>query len=106
DCRDVRAAQPCRGCAAGDVRSTAEAGDISQGGDSASERREAARMATGSLELLRARWAAEDMPTAPRSYLQEARRRFLRNRTGLVALAVLVLLATTAILAPVLTPHE
>lgn len=63
-------------------------------------------MGTGSLELLRARWAAEDMQTAPRSYLQEARRRFLRNRTGLIALAALALLATTAILAPVLTPQE
>lgn len=53
-----------------------------------------------------AKWREADAPAAPESYLQAARRRFLKNRTGLVALGVLMLLALGAVFAPVLTPYD
>ncbi len=62
--------------------------------------------APGSASSIAAQWTARDVPAAPESYLQAARRRFLRNRTGLVSLGVLGALAATAVLAPVLTPYD
>lgn len=59
--------------------------------------------ATGSLA---ADWLERDVPAEPESYLQAARRRFLKNRIGLIALGVLGLLAFTAIFAPVLTTYD
>lgn len=53
-----------------------------------------------------ARWKDRDVPAEPESYLQAARRRFMRNRVGLAALSVLGLLVFTAAFAPVLTNHD
>jgi peptide/nickel transport system permease protein len=53
-----------------------------------------------------AQWRAADAPSAPESYLQAARRRFMKNRTGLSALGVLALLALGAIFAPILTAYD
>lgn len=53
-----------------------------------------------------ARWAESDVPVAPRSYLVEVRSRFMRNRMGIVALAVLVLLMASAVFAPLLTSYD
>jgi peptide/nickel transport system permease protein len=49
-------------------------------------------------------WARADGLVEPRSVFDEARSRFLRNRTGLVALAALVALILSAVFAPLLTP--
>ena len=59
--------------------------------------------AAGSLA---AKWKDRDVPAEPESYLQAARRRFMRSKVGLAALTVLGLLALTAILAPVLTNYD
>lgn len=59
--------------------------------------------AAGSLA---AQWKDRDVPAEPESYLQAARRRFLRSKVGLAALAVLAFLALTAILAPWLTNYD
>jgi peptide/nickel transport system permease protein len=48
-------------------------------------------------------WAKSDGLVEPRSFFDEARDRFLRNKTGLFALGVLVLLVLSAIFAPLLT---
>jgi peptide/nickel transport system permease protein len=48
-------------------------------------------------------WARWDGLVEPRSFFDEARDRFLRNKTGLFALGVLVLLVLSAIFAPLLT---
>lgn len=53
-----------------------------------------------------ARWREADAPAAPESYLQAARRRFMKHRVGQVALAVLMLLVLSAIFAPVLTAYD
>jgi peptide/nickel transport system permease protein len=52
------------------------------------------------------RWRDLDVPAAPESYLQAARRRFMGNRVGLASLGVLLLLALTAIFAPLLTAYD
>jgi len=49
--------------------------------------------------------AAGDV-VAPRSYLGEVRARFFRKRAGVIALSMLGLLALSAILAPVIAPHD
>lgn len=59
--------------------------------------------ATGTLA---ADWLERDVPAEPESYLQAARRRFMKSKVGLSALAVLGLLAFTAIFAPVLTTYD
>jgi len=59
--------------------------------------------ATGTLA---ADWLERDVPAEPESYLQAARRRFMKSKVGLTALAVLGLLAFTAIFAPVLTTYD
>lgn len=59
--------------------------------------------AAGSLA---AKWKDRDVSAEPESYLQAARRRFMRSKVGLAALTVLGLLALTAILAPVLTNYD
>lgn len=51
-------------------------------------------------------WAETDILVAPRSYLAEVRARFLRNKVGIFALSVLVLLVLSAALAPVLTSYD
>lgn len=43
-------------------------------------------------------WAADDTPARPESYLQAARRRYMRNRVGLVSLGVLLALVTLSAL--------
>ncbi|MFA7248836.1 MAG: ABC transporter permease [Dehalococcoidia bacterium] len=53
-----------------------------------------------------ARWAAGDAPARPESYLQASRRRFLHNRVGLGALAVLSALIAMSLLAPLLTSYD
>ncbi|MGE3856944.1 MAG: ABC transporter permease [Dehalococcoidia bacterium] len=53
-----------------------------------------------------AQWAASDAPASPESYLQAARRRFLKNRVGLFALGVLVTLILISVAAPILTPYD
>ena len=53
-----------------------------------------------------AKWKDRDIPAEPESYLQAARRRFLRSKVGLAALSVLGFLALTAVLAPVLTNYD
>jgi peptide/nickel transport system permease protein len=53
-----------------------------------------------------ARWAASDIPVAPRSYFVEVRSRFLRNRMGVSALTMLLLLVASAVFAPLLTPYD
>ena len=53
-----------------------------------------------------ARWAASDAPAAPESYMQAARRRFLKNRVGLVSLGVLLTLIAVSLAAPLLTPYD
>jgi len=59
-----------------------------------------------SFDTRAARWAAEDVPSRPESYLQAARRRFGQNRVGLVSLGVLIALAASAVFAPVLTTYD
>lgn len=49
------------------------------------------------------RWEETEGLLEPRSFLEEARARFLRNRTGLVSLAVLLLLVLSAVFAPLIT---
>ena len=63
-------------------------------------------MTTAAVGSLAAEWKDRDTPAEPESYLQAARRRFLRSKVGLGALAVLMLLALTAIFAPVLTTYD
>ncbi|MGE3960149.1 MAG: ABC transporter permease [Dehalococcoidia bacterium] len=53
-----------------------------------------------------AKWKDRDVPAEPESYLQAARRRFMRSKIGLAALSVLALLALTAVFAPVLTNYD
>jgi peptide/nickel transport system permease protein len=55
---------------------------------------------------LAARWAREDVPAAPESYLQAARRRFVGNKMGLVAFGVLLALVLSAVFAPLLSPAD
>jgi peptide/nickel transport system permease protein len=55
---------------------------------------------------LAARWAREDVPAAPESYLQAARRRFVGNKLGLVAFGVLLALVLSAVFAPLLSPAD
>jgi peptide/nickel transport system permease protein len=50
------------------------------------------------LEALSLAWREAEI--APRSYFAEVRSRFLRNRMGVVALGLLILLALTAVLGP------
>lgn len=51
-------------------------------------------------------WRERDIPASPESYLQAARRRFMKNKVGLASLGVLLGLAFVAIFAPVLTAHD
>lgn len=61
-------------------------------------------MATlSSSAILAQRWAESDTVSEPRSVFDEARYRFVRNKTGLMALGVLGLLVLSAVFAPVLT---
>ena len=51
-------------------------------------------------------WAESEDAVTPRSYLGEARARLFRNRVGMTALGVLVLLTISAIFAPLLAPYD
>jgi peptide/nickel transport system permease protein len=51
-------------------------------------------------------WAATEDAVTPRSYLGEARARLGRNRVGMTALGILVLLTLSAIFAPLLAPYD
>jgi peptide/nickel transport system permease protein len=53
-----------------------------------------------------AQWAAADIPASPESYMQAARRRFMKNRVGLFALGVLLTLIVISAAAPILTPYD
>jgi peptide/nickel transport system permease protein len=55
---------------------------------------------------LAARWAREDVPAAPESYLQAARRRFVRNKMGMGAFAVLLTLVLSAVFAPLIATAD
>ncbi len=61
---------------------------------------------TTAAPSIAAQWLERDVPAEPESYLQSARRRFMTNRTGLVSLGILILLAASAIAAPLLTPYD
>lgn len=63
-------------------------------------------MTTMTRSLAAQQWEAQEDAVTPRSYLGEARDRLVRNRVGMVALGVLVLLSASAILAPVITPYD
>ena len=52
------------------------------------------------------RWNEAEALVAPRSFFDEARSRFLRNKTGLIALAVLMLLILSAVFAPLITKEN
>ncbi len=54
----------------------------------------------------RTAWIESDVPVAPHSYGGEVLSRFLRNRVGVTALAVLALLVLAAVAAPLLTPYD
>ncbi len=58
------------------------------------------------LEAVAQRWLEEDVPVAPGSFRQEAQRRLLRNKTAMVAAATLVILALSALAAPLLTSYD
>lgn len=58
------------------------------------------------VESLRAQWIDSDVGVIPRSYGREVRDRFLRQRVGMAAVGVLLLLVVLAALAPVLTSYD
>lgn len=58
------------------------------------------------VEELRREWADADLEVAPRSYWREVGQRFVRSRTGMVAGGILVLIALSAIFAPLLAPYN
>ena len=62
-------------------------------------------MATDVMAVRRT-WSESDVPVAPRSYRHEVLSRFLHNRIGGAALAILALLVVMAIAAPVLTSDD
>jgi peptide/nickel transport system permease protein len=51
-------------------------------------------------------WVESDVPVAPRSYLADVRARFKRNRAGMVALSVVVLLVLGSIGAGLITSYD
>lgn len=51
-------------------------------------------------------WIAVDQSVRARSFWVETGRRFIHNRTGVVASAIVVGLALSAVLAPVLSPYD
>lgn len=58
------------------------------------------------VEVLREQWAADDLAVAPRSYWTEVKFRFLKNRAGMAAAVLLLLICLSAIFAPVLSPKH
>lgn len=54
----------------------------------------------------RAEWLAADDSVETQSFWAGTGRRFLHNRTGVVAATVVLLLAVSSVLAPVLTPYD
>jgi peptide/nickel transport system permease protein len=61
---------------------------------------------TPGMSAAAAQWAAADAPASPESYMQAARRRFLKNKVGLASLGVLLLLLAVSIFAPLLTSYD
>jgi peptide/nickel transport system permease protein len=51
-------------------------------------------------------WNESESLVLPRSFLQEARGRFLRNKVGLISLGVLAVLVLSAVFAPLLTSAD
>ncbi len=51
-------------------------------------------------------WAGGELVVAPRSFAAEVRQRFLRNRAGVAALAVILLMVACAAAAPLLMTHD
>jgi peptide/nickel transport system permease protein len=58
------------------------------------------------LDAVRAEWISSDIAVAPRSFWGEFRYRFVHNRAGLAALAVLGLIVIGAVFAPLFTSHD
>lgn len=58
------------------------------------------------VEELRDEWANADLEVAPRSYWREVVHRFVRSKMGMIAGGILLLIALSAILAPLLAPHN
>jgi peptide/nickel transport system permease protein len=58
------------------------------------------------VEDHRAAWAARDVGVEAKSFWAETARRFLRNKMGVFALAVLLLLVASAVFAPLLTSYD
>ena len=51
-------------------------------------------------------WTESGAIVTPRSYTGEVRRRFLKNRSGVVALAIIAFMVAVAIAAPLLMLHD
>jgi len=62
--------------------------------------------ATLTAAELRERWYQNEISVPPISYWSVVRRRFLRNKLGVVALAVLILIVAAAVFAPWLSPYD
>lgn len=58
------------------------------------------------VEELRDAWARSDLEITPRSYWKEVGHRFLRNKMGLGAGAILALITLAAVFAPLLAPYN
>ncbi|MGW5366298.1 ABC transporter permease [Actinopolymorpha pittospori] len=58
------------------------------------------------VQSLREEWHRQEVGVQVRSFWSETTRRFLRNRAGVVALVVLLLLIGSAVLAPLLTSYD
>lgn len=58
------------------------------------------------VDELRREWVGADLEVAPRSYWSEVRYRMVRNKTGMAAGAVLLLITLAAIFAPWIAPYN
>ena len=62
--------------------------------------------ATLTAAELRERWYQNEISVPPISYWSVVRRRFVHNKLGVVALAVLILIVAAAVFAPWLSPYD
>jgi peptide/nickel transport system permease protein len=58
------------------------------------------------VEALREEWYAQDIGVQARPFWAQTWRRFLRNRAGVISLAILILLVGSAVFAPLLTSQD
>jgi peptide/nickel transport system permease protein len=58
------------------------------------------------VEALREAWSADEVGVDSRSFWSETGRRFIRNKVGVASLSVLLLIAGSAVLAPLLTSYD